>query len=68
KDVIKANQEEILYWYFYVKKFKGIVKNFMANSNIKEKKAKGQDISNSLNDLFKTGVSALPKKILSKIQ
>ncbi|CAG8790357.1 19536_t:CDS:2, partial [Gigaspora rosea] len=42
KDAIKANQEEILCWCFYAKKFKGMVKNFMANGRVGEKKAKGQ--------------------------
>ena len=42
KDAIKANQEEILCWCLYAKKFKGMVKDFMANGRVGEKKAKGQ--------------------------
>ncbi|CAG8822575.1 16036_t:CDS:2, partial [Dentiscutata erythropus] len=42
KDAIKANQEEILCWCFYAKKFKGMVKDFIANGRVGEKKAKGQ--------------------------
>ncbi|CAJ0859347.1 15214_t:CDS:2 [Entrophospora sp. SA101] len=42
KDAIKANREEILCWCFYAKKSKGMVKDFMANGKVGEKKAKGQ--------------------------
>jgi len=39
---MKANQEEILCWYFYAKEFKEMVRDFMTNNNIGDKKAKGQ--------------------------
>ncbi|CAH1767211.1 9381_t:CDS:2 [Entrophospora sp. SA101] len=42
KDAIKANREEILCWCFYAKKSKGMVKDFMADGKVGEKKAKGQ--------------------------
>ncbi|RHZ78560.1 hypothetical protein Glove_161g55 [Diversispora epigaea] len=42
KNAIKANQEEILCWCFYTKKFKSIVKDFMANGKVRVKKSKGQ--------------------------
>ncbi|CAG8484611.1 5655_t:CDS:2 [Acaulospora morrowiae] len=39
---IKANQEEILHWCFYARKFKSMYKDFMVNNKVEEKKAKGQ--------------------------
>ncbi|CAG8771310.1 17295_t:CDS:1 [Cetraspora pellucida] len=42
KDAIEANQSEISCWCFYAKRFKGMVKDFMINNEIGEKKAKGQ--------------------------
>ncbi|CAG8563072.1 1449_t:CDS:2 [Cetraspora pellucida] len=40
KDAIKANRKEILCWCFYAKRFKRMVKDFMINDRIGEKKAK----------------------------
>ena len=41
KQVIKANQDEILCWYHYVLEFDNQVRNIMKNERISEKKAKG---------------------------
>ncbi|CAG8814642.1 14326_t:CDS:1, partial [Dentiscutata erythropus] len=42
KDAIEANRKEILCWCFYAKRFKSMVKDFMINDRIGEKKAKGR--------------------------
>ncbi|CAG8622393.1 2679_t:CDS:2, partial [Ambispora leptoticha] len=42
KDAIEANQNEISCWCLYAKRFKGMVKDFMINDEIGEKKAKGR--------------------------
>ncbi|RHZ55973.1 hypothetical protein Glove_408g4 [Diversispora epigaea] len=65
---VEANQKEILCWCFYTIKFKDMVKDFMVNGKIGEKKAKGQFnmeftndrdefIDNSSNSLSKTKVN-----------
>ncbi|CAH1760075.1 8012_t:CDS:2 [Entrophospora sp. SA101] len=42
KDAIEANQSEISCWCLYAKRFKGMVKDFMINDEIGEKKVKGR--------------------------
>ncbi|CAG8601028.1 9893_t:CDS:2 [Cetraspora pellucida] len=42
KDAIEANQKEILCWCFYAKRFKSMIKDFIINDRIGEKKTKGR--------------------------
>ncbi|RHZ80752.1 hypothetical protein Glove_132g74 [Diversispora epigaea] len=42
KYAIEANQNEISCWCFYAKRFKSVVRDFMVNDEIGEKKAKGR--------------------------
>ncbi|CAJ0641897.1 16408_t:CDS:2 [Entrophospora sp. SA101] len=58
KDAIEANQSEISCWCLYAKRFKGMVKDFMINDEIGEKKVKEYtDDQNDSDDLPKIEVN-----------
>ncbi|KAF0515320.1 hypothetical protein F8M41_017334 [Gigaspora margarita] len=61
KQAIKANQDEILCWYYYVIEFDNQVKNIMKNEQVGKKKAKGQ-IYNFIIAQLDTKRNTLPKQ------